>query len=297
MRDGGFDIREYIAKRAEKVNAALEKLLEEYGKEYPPRLKEAIRYPLEAGGKRLRPVLCLAAAELAGGGDEVMPVALSLELVHTYSLIHDDLPAMDNDDLRRGRPTVHKVFGDAMAILAGDALLTMAFEVIARSDIAPKRRVLVAEELARAAGPAGMVAGQVLDLEGEKKANGALDDVLAIHRNKTAKLITGAVRMGAIAAGGTKKLLNALTKWGENAGLAFQVADDVLDVTSTPEELGKSVGKDVTENKLTAVAVLGIDGARACADALAAKAKAAVAKIAGADVFMHMVDVFVKRSK
>jgi len=296
MPDGGFVIKAYIAERAEKVNAALKNLLEEYGTEYPPRLRDAIKYPLDAGGKRIRPVLCLAAAELAGGGDEVMPAALALELVHTYSLVHDDLPAMDNDDLRRGRPTVHKVFGDAMAVLVGDALLTMAFEVIARSEIAPKRRVLVVEELARAAGPAGMVAGQVLDLEGEKK-NGNLDDVLAIHRNKTAKLITGAVRMGVIAAGGTRKLLNALTKWGENAGLAFQVADDVLDVTSTPEELGKSVGKDVSENKLTAVSVLGIEGARLCAEELAAKAKAAVAKIAGADVFVHMVDMFVRRNK
>ncbi len=297
MSEAAFDIREYIARRAAEVNSALQELLDDYERDIPPRLCDAMRYPFESGGKRLRPVLCLAAGELAGGkSEDVMPAALALELVHTYSLIHDDLPAMDDDDLRRGRPAVHKAFDEATAILAGDAILTMAFDVIARSSMPAERRAKVAEELADAAGPSGMIAGQVLDLEYAERADCTIDDVLAIHTRKTARLITAAVRMGVIAAGGSAELLDALTRWGEDAGLAFQVADDVLDVTSTPEELGKSVGKDAAEGKLTAVSVLGAERASAYAVELKERAKAALNGIEGADIFLDMVDLFVQRS-
>ena len=200
------DIGAYIRERGKMVNTAIEHTMSEFGRGCPPKLLEAMRYPLLAGGKRLRPILCLAAAELVGGDvEEVMPVAVAIELVHTYSLVHDDLPAMDNDDLRRGLPTVHKVYGDAVAILVGDGLLTLGFEVIACSTLPAARRIRLVEELARAAGAAGMVAGQALDLEGEKTSGAGLDDVLNIHRDKTAKLMTAAVRMGVLAAGGPKR--------------------------------------------------------------------------------------------
>ncbi|MBN1809932.1 MAG: polyprenyl synthetase family protein [Planctomycetes bacterium] len=291
-------MKHYIAEHAQRFNSALYGALEGLLAGVPAELAEAIEYPLKAGGKRLRPVLCLAAGGLAGGGfDDVFPAAAALEMVHTYSLVHDDLPAMDNDDLRRGLPTVHVKYGEATAVLVGDALLTMAFEMLAGCRLPAERRTALAAELAAAAGPGGMIAGQAMDLAGEGRADGTLEDVLGIHTHKTARLITAAVRMGVLAAGGGAELLGPLTVWGERAGLAFQVADDVLDATSTPEELGKSVGKDAAGGKLTAVAVLGTDGAAEYARRLASEASEAVSGVEGAEIFGDLAALFVHRSR
>jgi len=291
------DIKEQIMHRGAEVNKALRNFVDSFKGTMPASLLDAIWYPLNAGGKRLRPVLCLEAAQLAGGNiDKAMPAAIAIELVHTYSLVHDDLPCMDDDDLRRGQPTVHVKFGEAMAVLVGDALLTMAFESISASGIPDSAKSKVALELAQAAGPAGMIAGQVLDLEGESVHGGTLDDVIDIHLHKTAKLMMGAVRMGVLAAEGDDSLLKALTNWGRDAGLAFQIADDVLDETSTSAELGKSVGKDKEENKLTAVAVLGVEGARTHAAKMAEQAKAYLSGISGTGFFTGVTELFINRS-
>jgi len=227
-------------------------------------LEEALRYSLLGGGKRIRPVLCLATGEALGREpEEVLPAACALELVHTFSLVHDDLPAMDNDDLRRGRPTNHKVFGEAMAILAGDAMTTMAFEVIA-TDAAPAIAPALIRELAHAAGPTGMIGGQVLDIAGENQPL-SLEQLQQVHRLKTGALLTASCRMGAIAALGGKdedSLLLAVTQFGRHLGLAFQIIDDVLDVTSTPEQLGKATNKDAGKGKNTYPGLLGLEASR-----------------------------------
>ena len=232
------------------------------------RLQEAMRYSLEAGGKRVRPVLCLLAAESAGGSaTEALPCALALELIHTYSLIHDDLPAMDDDDLRRGRPTSHKVFGEGHAILAGDGLLTEAFAVLAGAENLPaERRVQAARVLAEAAGWRGMVGGQALDLAGEaltRQGGGYdLEHLRLIHRLKTGALLRASLELGAIAAGAAEPMRSALRGAGEALGLAFQIQDDILDATSTTERMGKRVGKDQGRGKITYPALLGLSGAR-----------------------------------
>ena len=241
----------------------------------PRELLEAMQYSLFAGGKRLRPILCIASAELfeeAGLGLDPMPAACALEYIHTYSLIHDDLPAMDNDDIRRGRPTSHKKFGEAMAILAGDALLTEAFTLTAQAYRGGGDRPLAAlAELAFAAGAAGMVGGQVLDIRhtGESLSQAALEQV---HRLKTGALLLGAARIGAILGGASDQSLNAIDRYGRRIGLAFQVADDVLDVTGTRESLGKSAGKDAAQGKTTYAELLGIDAARAYCTSICAEA-------------------------
>ncbi|MBI4442649.1 MAG: polyprenyl synthetase family protein [Acidobacteria bacterium] len=228
-----------------------------------------MRYSLFAGGKRLRPILCLEAARLISSetSEDLEAIGCTLEMVHTYSLIHDDLPALDNDDYRRGKLTCHKVFGEAMAILAGDALLTLSFQVLSNLPHTPGEiRAELVAELARASGTVdGMIGGQVADLEA---TNGSVSPVQLeyIHRSKTAALIRGAVRLGAIAAHAGLEQLEAISCFGENAGLAFQIADDILDVESSRESLGKSVGKDAQQKKLTYPAAYGLERSKQIAD-------------------------------
>ena len=236
----------------------------------PAILHEAMRYSIFAGGKRLRPALVFAATEAVGGSrEDALPAACAVEMIHTYSLIHDDLPAMDDDDLRRGLPTCHKKFGEATAILAGDGLLTYAFEILTATPRAEAVADIV-RAVARGAGTQGMVGGQVLDLEGEGKPP-TLITVAAIHAWKTAALITACCQAGALAGGATQKECEHLTAYGQNIGLAFQIVDDILDITSSPETLGKTPGKDAQAGKATYPAVLGIEKAWQEARRLAAK--------------------------
>ncbi|HEY6988124.1 MAG TPA: farnesyl diphosphate synthase [Bryobacteraceae bacterium] len=234
----------------------------------PESIHRAMRYSLFAGGKRIRPILAIAAARTIGGdGTGIENAACALELIHTYSLIHDDLPALDNDDLRRGRPTCHKVFGEALAVLAGDSLLTLAFEVLSRlPGVASERRIRLVEELSRAAGTVGgMIAGQVHDIEGERQTPTALL-LESIHRAKTGALLRASVRIGAIYAGASAAELAALSEYGEHAGLAFQIVDDVLDVEESSEALGKTAGKDQAQQKITFPAVYGLERSRQMAE-------------------------------
>ncbi len=254
-----------LKENADQLTAYFRRILNQYA-DAPKRLTEAIEYSLLAGGKRLRPALIIEsyrACRVAGRGDEksAWAAAAAMELVHTFSLIHDNLPAMDNDDLRRGRLTNHKVYGEAMAILAGDAMVPMAFEIIARD----AQRGLVPElinELATATGPLGMIGGQVLDMEGERKALG-LQELQELHRRKTGALLTCSCRLGAISAGADEKILAAISDFGRRLGLAFQIVDDVLDVTSTPEQLGKATNKDAGKGKNTYPVLLGLDASKA----------------------------------
>jgi geranylgeranyl diphosphate synthase type II len=257
-----MDLRKYLKSRQRTVEQALDRYLPKVNVK-PATIHRAMRYSLFAGGKRLRPILTLAAAEACGGKVErALPFACAIECVHTYSLVHDDLPSMDNDDFRRGRPTCHKVFGDGIAVLAGDALLTIAFEIL--SDGAPPSRYnmsLLLRELAVAAGSQKLIAGQVADLEAEgKKVDRA--QLRFIHANKTAAILTTAVRLGAMSANANSKDLEAITTFGGALGLAFQVVDDILDVTQTSEKLGKSAGKDVAAHKATYPAVIGLEKSR-----------------------------------
>ena len=255
----------------ETVNRALDALLPP-ANEQPARLHEAMRYSVFAGGKRLRPALCIAACEACGGtAEQALPAACALELLHTYTLIHDDLPAMDDDTLRRGRPTCHIQFDEATAILAGDALLTFAFEVLATR---PQGGALVLE-LARAAGSRGVIGGQMEDMDAEGKTPDA-KRVEYIHRNKPAALIRAACVMGGLCAGANVQTLEKLAQYGENAGLAFQLADDLLDESATVEELGKDIGSDKAKGKMTWPAVHGIEKTAADAKRLEEKAVASL---------------------
>ena len=271
------------------VEAALAKSLAEgsgLGGECPPRLREAMSYSLLAGGKRLRPVLVLMACEACGGDAEAaLPAACAIEMIHTYSLIHDDLPAMDNDDYRRGRLTNHKVFGDGLAILAGDALLTLAFEVMAR-DVRPASvAAACCADLAFAAGACGMVGGQVADLEAESQpvtqpSKGGADQLAhlqSIHRRKTGRLIRSALTLGGRIAQADVATLGTLDHYGTCIGLAFQIADDVLDVTGSQEKLGKGVGKDASLGKLTYPGLIGLERSRQMAQELIDEACHAIA--------------------
>jgi geranylgeranyl diphosphate synthase type II len=254
---------EYLKARREAVEQTLERLVPPED-ERPSTIHRAMRHSLFAGGKRVRPILFLAAAEaLAGDSPGAVAPACSLELVHTYSLIHDDLPALDNDDFRRGRPTCHKVFGEAMAILAGDALLTRAFQVLAEDESAPaERRIALVAELARAAGTVeGMIGGQVEDLEAEGETITA-DRLDYIHRSKTGALLRGSVRMGAIWAGAGEDVFASLDDYGRHVGLAFQIVDDILDVTADSATLGKTAGKDAEQRKATFPALYGLGESR-----------------------------------
>ena len=271
-----MDLKRYLVARQKQVDRALDRYLPK-ATVPPATIHKAMRYSLFAGGKRLRPVLCLAAAEACGGRTTAaLPHACAVECIHTYSLIHDDLPSMDNDDLRRGRPTCHKVFGDAIAILAGDALLTVAFEIAAHAK--PVSRYDLREifrEITEAAGSRKLIAGQVADLEAEGRRI-SREQVRSIHENKTAALLTASVRLGAMAANAKPTQLAAVTAFGRALGLAFQVIDDILDVTQTSEKLGKSAGKDVAAKKATYPAVIGLDKSRAEARRLTAKAHTAL---------------------
>jgi len=293
-----FDLKGYLAQRTAAVDRALHRLLPPATTK-PDTIHKAMRYSLFAGGKRLRPALCLAAAEACGGSiDQAMPLACAVECIHTYSLIHDDLPAMDNDDLRRGKPTNHKVFGEAVAILAGDGLLTEAFAIAARCRGWPRypHRVIIAE-LAKAAGSRELIAGQVADLEGEGKKLSA-GQLKYIHEKKTSALLCCSVRLGGMSANASAAPLRALTDFGYNVGLAFQIIDDILDVTQTSEQLGKTAGKDTAAEKATYPSIVGMEKSRAIAAQLTARAFRALEFFRGkARPLAALAEYLLKRDK
>ncbi len=270
-----MNLKEYFDRCSALVNDALDRLLPAE-ETIPASIHRAMRYSVFAGGKRLRPILTLSTGEAFGASTEnLLPAACAIEMIHTYSLIHDDLPALDNDDLRRGRPTCHKVFGEAMAILAGDALLTRAFQILsnpAHGSLSDSQRIRLLYELSNAAGTENaLIGGQVLDLESEGKEVDT-ERLEQIHRGKTGAIIRAAVRMGAIIAGVDEGALAQLTTYAEKLGLAFQIADDLLDVTATSEQLGKTAGKDAAGNKATYVAVHGIETSKRLASHLSNQA-------------------------
>ncbi len=287
-----MDAAEFLAQKA----AATERALNDYmagWTEAPPGLTEAIRYSLFAGGKRLRPALALGACELVCGVDTpALPAACALEMIHTYSLIHDDLPCMDDDDLRRGRPSCHKAFGEAMAVLAGDALLTMAFDAAAQSG-----KIAIIQELARGAGVAGMVGGQAIDMDSSLRAI-ELPHLRSMHAAKTGALIRASVRCGAILGGATTVQLGAVTEFAVHAGLAFQITDDILDVTGDKGSLGKKTGADAARNKSTYPALLGVEESRRLAGEAAGAAIDALAPFGGAaDAFRAVARYTVERDR
>lgn len=269
-------LESYLRERSSEVDSALDRLLPRTSVK-PATIHRAIRYSLFAGGKRMRPILCLAAAEAcAGSYDNAIFPACAVECVHTYSLIHDDLPCMDDDDLRRGRPTSHKVFGEAIAVLAGDALLTAGFEILA--SIQETRRYRLKDflsELAFAAGSRRLIAGQVADLEAEGKKS-SRRELRYIHECKTAAMIAASLKLGAMAVNAGPALVASVGRFGHYLGLAFQVIDDILDVTQTSEKLGKSAGKDIAAQKTTYPALIGLESARREARRLTALANRAI---------------------
>ena len=280
-------LAQYVAQQQQKVDETLRRVVP--AESTPPQsLHKAMRYSLFAGGKRIRPILCMAAAEaVCDSPDGIEQAACTLELIHTYSLIHDDLPALDNDDLRRGVPTCHKVFGEAMAILAGDALLTLAFQVLSQLPVAAERKAALIAELAAASGTVGgMIGGQVKDLEGEGKAPtaGLLE---SIHRAKTGALLRASLRLGAIYAGATEAQYAALSCYGEHVGLAFQIVDDVLDVEESSEALGKTAGKDAQQHKITFPAVYGLESSHRMADEECARAHEVLAPFGARAARLH----------
>ena len=272
LRQKPFSLEEYLASRTTAVNRALDQFLPAATAK-PATIHRAMRYSLFAGGKRVRPALCLAAAATCGGDEAAAyPLACAVECIHTYSLVHDDLPAMDNDDYRRGKLTNHKVFGEGVAVLAGDALLTQAFEIAAQCKGWPRySHQTIVLELARAAGSLQLIAGQVADLEGEGKKLSA-GQLRYIHERKTSALLCCSVRLGGMSANCTPTQLKALTAFGYNVGLAFQVIDDILDVTQTSEKLGKTAGKDTKAQKATYPSIVGLEQSRKIAAQLTQRA-------------------------
>lgn len=271
----------------------IEKLLKEYMPEekgYQKTIFEAMNYSLKAGGKRLRPILTLEACRIVGGNEEdVIPFAIAIEMIHTYSLIHDDLPALDNDDLRRGRPTNHKVYGDAMAILAGDGLLNYAFEIMLKSSIGkenPAKYLNAINEIAKSSGVYGMIGGQVVDIESEDKKI-EMEKLDFIHLNKTAAIIVGCMRAGAIIGDATEKQLENITKYATNIGLSFQIADDILDITGDESKLGKKVGSDIDNNKSTYPSLIGLEKSKEIANDLINEAKTRISNIKGDTEFLN----------
>ncbi|KAL1215980.1 Geranylgeranyl pyrophosphate synthase 7 [Cardamine amara subsp. amara] len=264
-----FDFMSYMIGKADSVNKALDSAV---SLREPIKIHEAMRYSLLAGGKRVRPVLCIAACELVGGEESVaLPAACAVEMIHTMSLIHDDLPCMDNDDLRRGKPTNHKVYGEDIAVLAGDALLSFAFEHLSTSeDVSPARVVRAIRELAKAVGSDGLVAGQVVDLscEGMDQNDVGLEVLEFIHVHKTAVLLEAATVLGAIVGGGSDEEIEKLRRFARCIGLLFQVVDDILDVTKSSEELGKTAGKDLIADKLTYPKLMGLEKSKEFAEKL-----------------------------
>ncbi|MCO5552043.1 hypothetical protein L7F22_005553 [Adiantum nelumboides] len=273
-----FDFKSYMQVKAGNVNAALDRAVPLI---YPMRIHESMRYSLLAGGKRVRPMLCIATCELVGGLEETaMPSACAMEMIHTMSLIHDDLPCMDNDDLRRGRPTNHKQFGEDVAVLAGDALLSLAFEHIVRETkgVSAERIVHVINELGRTIGSRGMVGGQLVDLESGGNNTVGLDVLKYIHLHKTGILLECSVVSGAIVGGASDEDIETLRSYARCIGLLFQVVDDILDVTKSSVELGKTAGKDLISDKATFPKLMGLDKARLYADDLNRKAREELSK-------------------
>lgn len=273
LKEATFELSAYLSKRQAQVEAALERSLAVV---YPEKIYEAMRYSLLAEGKRLRPILCIASCELAGGTVEMaMPTACALEMFHTASLIHDDLPAMDNDDYRRGKLTNHKVYGEDIAILAGDALLAYAFEFITvqTKKVPAKRLLQVVIKLSRLIGAGGLVGGQVVDLESEGLQNVDLQTLNFIHAHKTGALLEASILCGAMLTGANDEVLQKLSRYARNIGLAFQIIDDVLDITASTEELGKTAGKDEQAQKVTYPKLLGLEESKLEAQTLIAKAK------------------------
>jgi geranylgeranyl diphosphate synthase type II len=289
-------LREYLGRQQQLVDAELGRLVP--SEDTPPAtIHRAMRYSLFAGGKRIRPILCIEAARaVSDSADGAIAAACSLELIHTYSLIHDDLPALDNDDYRRGKLTSHKVFGDAMAILAGDSLLTLAFQVLAQLDAPDARKTRMIAELSTAAGTVGgMIGGQVADLEGEGKTPSA-QLLETIHRAKTGALLRASLRLGAIYAGANGEQYAALSCYGEHVGLAFQIVDDILDVEESSEALGKTAGKDAQQQKITFPAVYGLDDSRRMAAEECERAHQTLEPFAGRAARLHeLADMIVQR--
>ena len=281
------------------TDSALERLLPA-ADQYPSSIHQAMRHSVFAGGKRLRPILCMQAAQMVVGcvPPGIEDLGAALEMLHTYSLIHDDLPALDNDDLRRGRPTCHKAFGEATAILAGDGLQTLAYQVLARLQCPAEARVIIIAEIARATGTiGGMIGGQVMDLEAEHTRPDAAT-LEYIHRSKTGALLTASVVTGGIYAGASETQIRSLRDFGQNIGLAFQIVDDVLDVTQTSEQLGKTAGKDKSEEKATYPALFGIEASLKKADELVAKASAALDSFGErAETLRELAKFLVQRTK
>ncbi len=293
-----FVLNQFLTTRTDAVNVALDQFLPSE-KTKPATIHKAMRYSLFAGGKRTRPAVLLAAAAACGGTEKAaMPLACAVECIHTYSLIHDDLPAMDNDDYRRGKLTNHKVFGEGIAVLAGDALLTQAFEIAAQAKSWPRysHQDLILE-IAKASGSLQLVGGQVADLEGENKKL-TVAELRYIHERKTSALLCCSVRLGGMSANCTPAQLQALTDFGYNVGLAFQVIDDILDVTQTSEQLGKTAGKDVAVQKATYPSIVGLEKSRKIATQLTDKAFAALNIFKGRAVALEaLAEFLLKRDK
>ena len=298
LRPPAFDLATFLATRTTAVNAALDRFLPSE-KTKPATIHRAMRYSLFAGGKRMRPALVLAAAAACGGREsDALPLAGAVESIHTYSLVHDDLPAMDNDDYRRGKLTNHKVFGEGLAVLAGDALLTQAFEIVAQAKGWPRysHQQLILE-LARASGSLHLIAGQVADLEGEGKKTSAAQ-LKYIHERKTSALLCCSARLGGMSANCSAAQLEALTDFGYQVGLAFQVIDDILDVTQTSEQLGKTAGKDTKAQKATYPSIVGLEQSRKIAEELTTKAFAALKIFKGKAVALEaLAEFLLKRDR
>lgn len=287
-----FDLQQFLTDRTAAVDRALDRFLPSE-RVKPATIHRAMRYSIFAGGKRMRPALCLAAAEACGGTlEDAMPLACAVECIHTYSLIHDDLPAMDNDDLRRGKPTNHKVFGEGIAVLAGDALLTEAFAIAARSRGWPRysQREIMAE-LAEASGSLQLIAGQVADIESEGKKISA-NELKYIHERKTSALLSCSVRLGGMSANCGAAQLKALTDFGYNVGLAFQIIDDILDVTQSSEQLGKTAGKDQAAQKATYPSIVGMEQSRRIAARLTERSFAALSVFRGRAAALEALAAF-----
>ena len=295
-----MNIKSYLNERCRMVDEALDRYLPKED-ELPFSLHKAMRYSVFAGGKRVRPILMLAACEAVGGTvEQALPAACALEMIHTYSLIHDDLPAMDDDDFRRGNPTNHKVFGEAIAILAGDALLTEAFILLSANSaaavVSPSARLQVIREIAVCAGSRGMVGGQVVDMESEGSRDIDFATVQYIHTHKTGALIKASVRSGALLGGAVPEQLDAITRYGEAIGLAFQIADDILDIEGTTAEIGKDAGSDEARGKATYPAVIGLAESRRRAEELVDLAFSALAPFGDrADQLRDIATYIIKR--
>jgi geranylgeranyl diphosphate synthase type II len=296
-----MDIKSYLKERCRVVDGALERYLPRED-DLPFNLHRAMRYSVFAGGKRVRPILMLAACEAVGGTvDQALPAACALEMIHTYSLIHDDLPAMDDDDFRRGNPTNHKVFGEATAILAGDALLTEAFILLsddgASAGVAPVARLQVIREIAVCAGSRGMVGGQVVDMESEGHRDIDFATVQYIHTHKTGALIKASVRSGALLGGASPGQLDAVTRYGEAIGLAFQIADDILDIEGTTEEIGKDAGSDEARGKATYPAVIGLAESKRLAAELVDRAFEALSPLGAPAEPLRQIALYIIKRK